>query len=77
MAIIAMNRPKWEEPNSWRNGFLERADLLAEADRFGVPRKQKLFGDVRSTLDNGAEHTKAAGLSQGKTDELGRDFLLL
>jgi hypothetical protein len=24
MAIIAMKRPKWEEPNGWQNGFLER-----------------------------------------------------
>jgi serine/threonine-protein kinase HipA len=56
---------------------ITRADLLAEADRFAVPRKQKLLGEVRSALDNWTEHAKAAGLSQDKTDELGRDFLLL
>jgi serine/threonine-protein kinase HipA len=56
---------------------ITRADLLTEADRFGVPRKQELLGDVRSALDNWTEHAKTAGLSQGKTDELGRDFLLL
>jgi serine/threonine-protein kinase HipA len=53
------------------------ADLLREADRFGVPRKEELLVDVRSALDNWTEHAKAAGLSQGETDELGRDFLLL
>jgi len=56
---------------------ITRADLLAEADRFGVPRKEELLGDVRSALDNWTEHAKAAGLRQGKIDELGRDFLLL
>jgi hypothetical protein len=56
---------------------ISSADLLAEADRFGVPRKEELLGDVRSALDNWTEPAKAAGLSQGKTDELGRDFLLL
>jgi hypothetical protein len=53
------------------------ADLLREADRFGVPRKEEFLVDVRSALDNWTEHAKAAGLSQGETDELGRDFLLL
>jgi serine/threonine-protein kinase HipA len=56
---------------------ITRADLLAEADRFSVPRKRELLGDVRSALDNWTEHARAAGLSQGKTDELGRDFLRL
>jgi serine/threonine-protein kinase HipA len=51
---------------------MTRADLLTEADRFGVPRKQGLLGDVRSALDNWTEHAKAAGLRQGKIDELGR-----
>lgn len=56
---------------------ITREDLLAEADRFGVPRKEELLGDVRSALDNWIEHAKAAGLSQSKIDELGRDLLLL
>jgi serine/threonine-protein kinase HipA len=56
---------------------ITKADLLAEADRFGVPRKEALLVDVRSALDNWTEHAKAAGLSHGKTDELARDFLLL
>jgi serine/threonine-protein kinase HipA len=56
---------------------ITRADLLAEADRFGVPRNEELLRDVRSSLDNWTEHAKAAGLTQSKTDELGRDLLLL
>ena len=56
---------------------ITRVDLLAEADRFSVPRRQELLGDVRSALDNWTEHAKAAGLSPGKTDELRGDFLLL
>jgi len=39
--------------------------------------RQILLGDVRSGLDNWTEHANAAGLSQGKIDELGRDFVLL
>lgn len=56
---------------------ITRADLLAEADRFGVPGPEKLLSDIRSALDNWAEHAKGAGLSQSKSDELARDFLLL
>jgi serine/threonine-protein kinase HipA len=56
---------------------ITRKDLLAEADRFGVPRKEELLDDVRSALDNWTEHAKVAGLSQSKTDELARDFVLI
>ena len=54
---------------------ITRADLLAEADRFGVPRPAELLTDVRSALENWTEHAKAAGLSLSKSDELARDFL--
>ena len=56
---------------------ITRPDLLAEAARFGVPRRKELLGDVRSALENWPENAKAAGLSQSKIDELGRDFVLL
>jgi serine/threonine-protein kinase HipA len=56
---------------------ITRADLLREADRFGVPRREELLGNVRSALDNWQEHAKAAGLRQSKADELGQDFLPL
>jgi hypothetical protein len=51
--------------------------LLAEADRFSVPRRQELLGDGRLALDNWTEHATAEGLRMGKTDELRRDFLVI
>jgi len=59
----------WMSVNGKFDG-ITRADLLAEAGRFGVPRKEELLGDVRSALDNWVEHAKAAGLSQGKSTNL-------
>jgi serine/threonine-protein kinase HipA len=56
---------------------ITRADLLAEADRFGVPRKQELLGDVRSAVGNWTEHAKTAGLNPTKADHLSRDFVLV
>jgi serine/threonine-protein kinase HipA len=56
---------------------ITRADLLAEADRFGVPRPAELLSGVRSALENWTGHAKQAGLSPSKSDELARDFLLL
>jgi len=56
---------------------ITRADLLAEADRFGVPKAEELVADVRSALENWTEHAKAAGLSDSKADELQHDFFLL
>jgi serine/threonine-protein kinase HipA len=56
---------------------ITREDLLREADRFGVSRPEELLSDVRQALNNWSEHAKEAGLSQSKSDELGRDFLLL
>jgi serine/threonine-protein kinase HipA len=56
---------------------ITRADLIAEAERFSVPRAGELVEDVRSAIDNWTEHAKAAGLGQSKTEELRRDFLLL
>ena len=56
---------------------ITRADLLAEAERFSVPRAEQLITDVRTALENWAEHAQSAELSQSKTSELRRDFLLL
>jgi hypothetical protein len=56
---------------------ITRTDLLAEADRFAVPRAGALVGDIRSTLENWKQHAMSAGLNESETDELGRDFLLL
>jgi serine/threonine-protein kinase HipA len=56
---------------------ITRADLLAEAERFSVPGAERLIADVRSAIGNWTEHAKSAGLTQSKTEELRRDFLLL
>jgi serine/threonine-protein kinase HipA len=56
---------------------ITHADLLAEADRFGVPRPAELLSRVRSALENWTEHAKEAGLSPSKSNELARDFILL
>lgn len=56
---------------------ITRADLMAEADRFGVPKPEELLTDVRSALANWPEHAKEARLDKNKEDELARDFLLL
>jgi serine/threonine-protein kinase HipA len=56
---------------------ITRADLLAEADRFGVPRAEAAISDVRAALDNWKAHAKEAGLSENKTDDLAREFLPL
>jgi serine/threonine-protein kinase HipA len=62
------------------NGRFEsitRADLLAEAERFSVPRAEELVADVRSAVGNWTEHAKSAGLSSSKAEELSRDFVSL
>lgn len=55
---------------------ITRADLLMEAERFGVTRPEEALSDVRSSLENWSEHAKEAGLNQTKADELAREFLL-
>jgi serine/threonine-protein kinase HipA len=54
---------------------IARADLLTEAERFSVPRADKLITDVRSALENWSDHAQSAGLNQTKAQELRRDFL--
>jgi len=56
---------------------ITRADLLADADRFGVPRAEAALSDVRVALGNWREHAKEAGLTESKSHELAREFLLL
>lgn len=53
---------------------IARADLLAEAERFGVRRANDLLAEVRSAIDNWSSHAKEAGLSQATTDKVARDF---
>jgi serine/threonine-protein kinase HipA len=56
---------------------ITRADLLAEADRFGVPKAEMAVSDVRAALGNWKEHAREAGLDASKSTELSREFLLL
>jgi serine/threonine-protein kinase HipA len=56
---------------------ITRADLIAEADRFSVPRAEELLTSVRSAIGNWTRHAKAAELSESKADEVRRDFLVL
>jgi serine/threonine-protein kinase HipA len=54
-----------------------RADLLTEADRFGVRRPQSLLADVRAALDQWPKFAKAAGLSNKSADLVAVDFELV
>jgi serine/threonine-protein kinase HipA len=56
---------------------ITRADLLAEAERFSVPRAEERITDVRSAVENWSDHACSAGLHQSKAEELRRDFLLV
>jgi serine/threonine-protein kinase HipA len=56
---------------------ITRADLIAEADRFSVPRAEELLASVQSAIGNWTRHAKAAGLGESKADELRRYFLVL
>lgn len=56
---------------------ITRADLLAEADRFSVPRSNALLADVRAALDNWSGFAKEAGLSDATSDKVAQDFRLL
>ena len=53
---------------------IARTDLLADADRFGVRRPNDLLSEIRAAIDNWSSHAKEAGLSQGATDKVARDF---
>ena len=51
-----------------------RADLLKEADRFGVRRPLDLIADVRAALANWPAFAKEAGLSAATADGIATDF---
>jgi serine/threonine-protein kinase HipA len=53
---------------------IARADLLAEADRFGVRRPNDLIADIRAALENWSTHAKEAGLNQATSDKVAREF---
>jgi len=53
---------------------INRADLMAEADRFGVRRPQDAIKDVRAAIDNWSEFAKQAGLAEKITADIRADF---
>ena len=53
---------------------ITRADLLAEADRFGVRRANDLLADVRAAVENWPSHSKEAGLIQTTSERVAADF---
>jgi len=55
---------------------ITRADLLAEADRFGVRRPQDALKEVRAALDNWPEFARQAGLDGKVTADIRADFEL-
>lgn len=56
---------------------ITRADLLAEADRFGVRRPNDILTDVRAALENWTSYAKEASLSHTTSDTVAADFILL
>jgi serine/threonine-protein kinase HipA len=53
---------------------ITRADLLLEAERFGVRRPLNLLADVRAALDNWHKFAKEAGLIATTADSIAADF---
>ena len=53
---------------------ITRADLLLEAERFGVRRPLNLLADVRAALESWPEFTKRAGLNEATTNAIAADF---
>lgn len=53
---------------------ITRADLLVEADRFGVRRPRDALADVRAALDAWPDFARAAGLSPQTINDIRADF---
>lgn len=53
---------------------ITRADLLAEADRFGVRRPQDALKDVRAAIDSWPEFARQAGLGEKTATDIRADF---
>ena len=53
---------------------ITRADLLVEADRFGVRRPNDALSGIRAAIDNWPTHAKEAGLKNATRDQVARDF---
>ena len=53
---------------------ISRADLLADADRFGVRRPKEILSEVREALSRWLGFAKKAGLRRAQADRIARDF---
>ncbi|MBI2921540.1 MAG: type II toxin-antitoxin system HipA family toxin [Planctomycetes bacterium] len=56
---------------------ITRADLLADADRFGIRRPKEILAEVRDALSEWPRFAKKAGLGRVRADRIARDFSLL
>ncbi len=54
-----------------------RADLMEDAERFGVRSPAKILGDVAAAVQSFGEFAQLAGLPRQKLESVRRDFLLL
>jgi serine/threonine-protein kinase HipA len=53
---------------------ITQADLLAEADRFGVRRPNDLLAEVRAAVENWPSHARKAGLGDRTANTVAADF---
>jgi serine/threonine-protein kinase HipA len=56
---------------------ITRADLLVEAERFGVRRPLDLLSEVRAALDSWQQFAKDAGLNTTTANAIADDFELI
>lgn len=56
---------------------IEREDLLAEADRFGVAKPGDLLKEVRAAIESWPSFAKEAGLSDSTSARVAADFRLI
>lgn len=53
---------------------IEKADLLREADRFGVRHPERILDQVAAAIDDFGQFAREAGLSDASRDRVARDF---
>lgn len=54
---------------------ITREDLLAVADRFGIPKPGNILSDVHAAIDNWSQFARRANLSPALQDRVGADLL--
>jgi serine/threonine-protein kinase HipA len=56
---------------------ITRADLLQDADRFGVRNPAKILSEVAGAMASFPQFAQVAGLQSSTTDLVAKDFMLL